>query len=363
MFDVKRMPPFLLSLVGTSLFGCAGAPAPEAVAPTPEQVLAAEAKSEASESADAAVVASGAAPAETLDLSSWKLTLPELDPGRGKAREVKEEMLNGTNGAKAYVHERWFFVDEESKAIVFKTPNHLATTKNSKNTRSELREMVRAGDTNIDTKSPGNNWVISTHPQAADYGAIGGKLSAKLAVDWVSTSGDENKFSAHSVVVGQIHGSGKTEPLKIFYRKLPGHKLGSLFWNYEIRPENQDDRTDVPNDVWGSHLLKGADAEPKDGIALGEEFSYVVDVAGTVMTLTFTKKDGTEKKAVHDLSKGHASHSIDRGYSDDWMYFKAGAYNQCNLGTEGIWGSSCDNRGEKEGDYTQVRFFALDVSH
>ena len=188
-------------------------------------------------------------------------------------------------------------------------------------------------------------------------------MSAELAVDWVSTSGDDKKFAAHAVVVGQIHGSGKTEPLKIFFRKLPGHEKGSLFWNYEVRPENQDEREDVPHDVWGSSKLTGADPEPADGIKLGEKFSYVVEVAGTMMNLTFKKSDGTEVKQSHDLGKGHPDFARDRGYADDWMYFKAGAYNQCNLGTEGVWGSACQNRGEAAGDYTQVSFYSIKVEH
>jgi len=309
-------------------------------------------------------VSDGSPPAGEFDLRSWKLTLPELDPERGKAAEIKEGELNGSEaGTFPYIHPLWFFVDGNNGAMVFKTPNHLATTKNSSNTRSELREMVRAGNTDIGTKDPKNNWVISTNPHAADYAAIGGVLSARLAVDWVSTSGDETKFAAHSVVVGQIHGSGKMEPLKIFYRKLPGHQKGSLFWNYETHPADEADRQDVSNDIWGSHKLTKVSEDPADGIALGEQFSYEVNVKGTEMELTFTKADGTVSTHRHDLSKGLASIPGDEGYSEDWMYFKAGAYNQCNIGTEGVWGAGCENRGEAAGDYAQVSFFDLKVDH
>lgn len=332
----------------------APSPAESADAPALEK----EAEQTSSQDQAPANLDPSAAPSENFKLAYWKLTLPDLDPARGKAREIKESELNGK-----YQNPDWFFTDSASGAMVFKTPNHLATTKNSKNTRSELREMVRAGNTDIGTKDPKNNWVIASHPQAATFGAVGGKLSAELTVDWVSTSGNDAKFAAHSVVVGQIHGSGKTEPLKIFYRKLPGHKLGSLFWNYEARPEDMDARFDISNDVFGSYQLTGEDAEPSDGIALGERFSYVVDISGDLMKLSFVKADGTEKSFEHDLSRGHPEHEIDRGYSDDWMYFKAGAYNQCNLGTEGVWGSACENGGPESGDYAQVSFFELSIEH
>ena len=223
--------------------------------------------------------------------------------------------------------------------------------------------MMRAGETSISNYDKKNNWVLAAHPSATEYGAVGGILEATLSVDWVSSSGNDEKFAAYSVVVGQIHGSGKTEPLKIFYRKLPGHQKGSLFWNYESRPRNMNDRRDVSTDVWGSHKLTSKDQEPEDGIALMEKFSYRVEVILNEMRLTFDRGDGVPVTHVQELSQGHADIVDDQGYGDDWMYFKAGAYNQCNLGTEDVSGAGCLNRGEEAGDYAQVRFFELSVSH
>ena len=42
----------------------------------------------------------------------------------------------------------------------------------------------------------------------------------------VSPTGDSRVASTHSVVVGQIHSADghENEPLKIFYKKFPGHK-------------------------------------------------------------------------------------------------------------------------------------------
>ncbi|MEZ9851366.1 polysaccharide lyase family 7 protein [Vibrio breoganii] len=72
----------------------------------------------------------------------------------------------------------------------------------------------------------------SSNKNAEDYAAVGGKLSAELAVNHVSLSGDHRHNDSFSVVIGQIH-ARDNEPLKIFYRKLPGHEYVSVYWNYE----------------------------------------------------------------------------------------------------------------------------------
>lgn len=74
---------------------------------------------------------------------------------------------------------------------------------------------------------------------------------------------------------------------------------------------------------------------PLEGIKLGEIFAYKVDVKGNTMHLTFTKNPGTANKIIQtfavDLAKGHyQGHEVDQDYKNDWMYYKAGAYNQCN---------------------------------
>ncbi|WP_298942711.1 polysaccharide lyase family 7 protein [uncultured Psychromonas sp.] len=303
-------------------------------------------------------------PSENFNLWSFMINIPEPDhkPERkGKVLEVNEKVLNA-----GYTHPTWFFTDPQTGAMVFRAPNKAITTPNSSNVRSELHTMLRRGDLRINEKQPKNNFVLTNHPDPNKYGAVGGQLSATLAVDWVSTSGDDKKFPAYSVVIGQIHGLGKTEPLKIFYRKLPNHDHGSLFWNYEIRPADQNQRYDIPNDVWGNHQLTKASKDPADGIELGEIISYVINVENTMMTLTFTKALGTAHEETkvfkHDLGKGLAGHPLDRGYWDDALHLKAGAYNQCNMSTENpIWGPGCSNDGIEAGDYAQVSFYRLDL--
>lgn len=92
------------------------------------------------------------------------------------------------------------------------------------------------------------------------YSAVGGTLEATLKVDHVSVNAKHpEKYPAHSVVVGQIHAKkhnelikAKTgyghgnEPLKIFYKKFPGHEYGSVFWNYERNLAKKDpNRADI----------------------------------------------------------------------------------------------------------------------
>lgn len=303
-------------------------------------------------------------PSENFNLWSFMINIPEPDhkeERKGKVLEVNEKVLNA-----GYYHKDWFFTDKSSGAMVFRAPNKAITTPNSSNVRSELHTMLRRGDLRINEKQPKNNFVLTNHPNPELYGAVGGKLSATLAVDWVSTSGNDEKFPAHSVVIGQIHGLGKTEPLKIFYRKLPNHEYGSLFWNYEVRPADQNQRYDISTNVWGDYKLTGDSEEPLNGIKLGELISYVIDVSGTTMTVTFTKALGTDQEETkvftHDLGKGLKGHPLDRGYFDDAMHLKAGAYNQCNMSTENpIWGPGCSNDGIEAGDYAQVSFYRLDL--
>ncbi|MGY5451558.1 polysaccharide lyase family 7 protein [Agarivorans sp. MS3-6] len=310
-----------------------------------------------------------AAPAENFDLSNWKITLPELTKEgsrKGKALEIDKHRLADTKTP--YIHPEWFYTNEQTGALVFVSPNEAPTTPNSKNTRSELRAMLAEH-----YGEPKNNFVVASHPEAKEYGAIGGQLKATLSVDQVSTSGNPKKNGAYAVVIGQIHGS-KNEPLKISYRKLPEHEYGSLSWNYELNPtkelQNAKDengkklRKDIRHDVFGKHNLRQGAADPKDGIKLGEVFAYEVNVKGDIMHLTFIKNPGTAEELSKtydiDLTKGnYQGHDVDLGYGQDWMYFKAGAYNQCNTKKSS---SNCEWRGMEAGDYTQASFYQLELN-
>ena len=164
--------------------------------------------------------------------------------------------------------DNFFYNEREDDVdwVVYKTPNSGITSRTSSNTRTELGEK--------------NRWT----PEE------GGKLTGTLRVQHVSTTGDARVPSSYSVVVGQIHSDEghENEPLKIFYKKYPEHKKGSVFWNYEINTAGDNSgRWDFSTAVWGTDWATvGAEPnkypnEPKDGIALGEEFSYEVNVYST----------------------------------------------------------------------------------
>ena len=154
-----------------------------------------------------------------------------------------------------YEQKDFFYAKNDGSTdwVVYRTPNSGVTSKNSSNTRTELHQI--------------EEWVPET----------GGKLTGTLKVMHVSTSGDARVAASYSVVVGQIHsGEGhENEPLKIFYKKYPGHEKGSVFWNYEINTEGENSgRWDFSSAVWGHDMSDVGSApneypsEPEDGICL-----------------------------------------------------------------------------------------------
>lgn len=78
-------------------------------------------------------------PSKVLDLSNWKLTLPI--GSSGKPTEIKQPQLA------TYTHPD-FFTTVAGPAVRFRAPQKGVTTANSKNTRTELREMKNGGKDN-----------------------------------------------------------------------------------------------------------------------------------------------------------------------------------------------------------------------
>jgi len=209
-------------------------------------------------------------------------------------------------------------------------------------------------------------------------------MEATLHVDHVAKrAGDPSKKPAYSAVVGQIHavkyddtstgfGYGN-EPLKIYYKKFPNHETGSIFWNYERNLAKSDPkRTDITYPVFGNTWENLADPGAQ-GIALGEEFSYVVNVHNNTMHLTFMNaRLGTKSYSINLANNIDAYGKVDAddnkfGYAVDSNYFKAGIYNQCSTkGGDGFWYAACPGTGDWEidkanGDYAQATFKRLVV--
>lgn len=255
-------------------------------------------------------------------MDEWKILL-----GDGTR---SEELVN-------YEKKDFFYVEKDDKAdwVVYKTPNSGITSRTSSNTRTELGQK--------------KHWIPET----------GGKLTGTLKVQHVSTSGDARVAASYSVVVGQIHSDEghENEPIKIFYKKFPGHTKGSVFWNYEINTEGDNSkRWDYSTAIWGNDMsVVGETAttypkEPENGIELGEEFSYEINVYKGIMYLTFSSEGHDTVKFTKNLLKSDFSKKSDipqqiwtlyasigrdgiereNAYAGEIQYFKQGAYNQTN---------------------------------
>ena len=268
--------------------------------------------------------------------------------------------------------------DEAGDWVVFKAPNAGDTHGTSNNTRTELAQAKK--------------WSPNTPA----------KLSATLKVMNVSATGDAQVAATHSVVVGQIHSADghENEPLKIFYKKFPGHTKGSVFWHYEINTAGDDDnsgRWDYSTAVWGHDFSVVGPTEntypeePADGIALGEEFSYVIEVKNGMMYLTFSS-DGHETKtfeknlinseytAKADIPEqtkklffpiGQDGVERKEAYASEGLFFKLGAYNQTNGKSpeiNRIWCSGAETHGGDvqaqyaDGNYAEVWFKTAEIT-
>ena len=325
-----------------------------------------------------AVKVSSQNPADKFDLSHWSITLPVDDDENGKVDVVNEVDIQ------SFHHSDYFYIDEDG-FMVFMSPNKASTTPNSTNARSELRYESRGGALSVKGSDPKNNFALAANENASDYAAVGGKLEATLKVDHVSrNAGYPDKEPAYSVVIGQIH-AGKletkvdgfgwgNEPLKISFKKRPDHEYGSVYWTYErnLALDNPD-RIDIEYLVWGKSWVDLA-APEQEGIKLGEEFSYTVNVHENTMYLTFeNERLGTKTFEINLSNNVDANGEIDpldhpNGYTGDYLYFKAGAYNQCSTkDAPSFRYPACPGTGNLEqdiidGNYAQVSFRKLSVS-
>ena len=314
-------------------------------------------------------------PAEKFERSKWNLTLPQDDNGDKKPDSVTVKQLQ------TYSHPDFFYLDENDH-LVFAAPNKAITTKNSTNTRSELREMLRGTNTRFKTHGAENNWAVEARKGSDKYGRVGGKLEATLRVDHVSVNaGRPNKAPAYSAVVGQIHavqydntrsgfGYGN-EPIKIYYKKWPEHETGSVFWTYERNLAKGDPlRKDIAYPVFG-FTWENPDDPGSGGIALGEDFSYTINVHRNTMYLTFeNERLGVVTYTKSLVSNIDANGNVDAddnrySYGGDSLYFKAGIYNQCSASdAEGFWYPACPGEGDWQtdranGNYAQATFSRL----
>ena len=268
--------------------------------------------------------------------------------------------------------------DDHGDWVVFKAPNGGDTHGTSNNTRTELGQTKK--------------W----YPKTAND-----KLTATLKVMNVSATGDARVAASHSVVVGQIHSADghENEPLKIFYKKFPSHTKGSVFWHYEINTAGDDNsgRWDYSTAVWGDDFSVLGDSpstypeEPKDGIALGEVFSYEIEVKDGIMNLKFMSEGHPTKTFTKNLIASEYTTTADmpeqtqklfvpigqdgverkNAYAGEGCFFKLGSYNQTNGKSPEIninWCSGAETHGGdvkkqyEDGNYAEVWFKTGSIS-
>lgn len=138
------------------------------------------------------------------------------------------------------------------------------------------------------------------------------------------------------VIIGQIHATND-EPARLYYRKLPGNSKGSIYLAHEINGGN-----DLKFDLIGSNSSSASN--PADGIELGEVFSYSIKVAGNDLIVSIYRDGKPDVTQTVDMSNSGYHNS-----SGEYMYFKAGVYNQNNTGDAN--------------DYVQATFYKIVNKH
>jgi len=273
-------------------------------------------------------------PGSNFELLSWKLNTPGDEDGNGLSDTASEiDLDNGFS-------DQYFYTGSDGGMVFKSTIAGATTSANSTYTRSELREMLRRGNTGVSTRGVNrNNWILDYQPDpGVPVGGRGGTLRGTLAVNQVTTTGDRSQVGR--VIVGQIHAESD-EPIRLYYRKYPENELGFVYFAHEIR--NSDDLYFPLLDH-----TRSDDESPAIGIALGEIFSYEIKQKGARIDVVLRRGDQSGPIIGHNYVD---MQELDSGYDvpEEWMYFKAGAYSQNKTGD-----------GE---DFDQVTFYALENAH
>ncbi|MDA9887480.1 polysaccharide lyase family 7 protein [Flavobacteriaceae bacterium] len=252
-----------------------------------------------------------------IDLSHWKVTLPMADEN-GKPIEISPpEILDFVTNEFA---RPYMYLDSIEKAIVFHAMPTNSKTRNTKYTRSELREQMVPGSNSV-------NWTF----------AQGGYMRGVISVPEITT--DENG-KPHRVIIMQIHGRLTNEQ-----RDLIGEDdnnappILKIYWDKgRIRI-----KTKVVKDLSASYeeLLHESAWGNDKGVTIP------VDVGHNKFTLEVIVSDGVMEIIFNELY----SIVYDSIHIKKWgifeNYFKAGNYFQSR----------------DKGSFSKVRFYELEVSH
>ncbi|MEP1490308.1 MAG: polysaccharide lyase family 7 protein [Algibacter sp.] len=322
---MKQLNLFISLLIFAFLFNCSSS---DTV--IEEDVVEEEVEEEVIE--EEVVDPSNVAPSENFDLSTWNLNIP-VNEGDGTSTDISVSQLN--NG---YENANYFYTADDG-GMVFKCPiAGFKTSTGTSYTRTEFREMLRGTNTSIKTQGVNkNNWVFGSAPTTDKNAAASfdGEMTATVAVNYVTTTGDSNQVGR--VIVGQIH-ANDDEPVRIYYRKLKNNSLGSIYFAHEPTDGNGSEQW---YEMIGSRSSSASN--PSDGLALNEKFTYTIKVVSNQLAVTISREGKDD--VVKTVSMVNSGFDIGGQY----MYFKAGVYNQNNSGDDD--------------DYVQATFYALEKSH
>ena len=252
-----------------------------------------------------------------IDLSHWKVTLPVANE-KGKPYEISPpEIVDFANNeiAKPYM-----YIDSLKGAIVFHAMPTESKTKNTKYTRSELREQMVPGDNNV-------NWTFED----------GAYMKGKIAMEQ-STKDSNGKY--HRTIIMQIHGRLTNEQ-----RDLIGEDdnnappMLKIYWDNgkiriktkELKNLNATDEEMLHEDAWGND--EGFNFEQKVGF---RKFTLEVKISKGKMVVVLNKNEFKVYESIHMRKWGIFEN-----------YFKAGNYFQTR----------------DKGAFSKVKFYELEVRH
>ena len=252
-----------------------------------------------------------------IDLSHWKVTLP-VNNDQGKPYEIEPPEI--LNFAKNEIAKPYMYIDSTRGAIVFHAMPTDSKTKNTKYTRSELREQLVPGDNNV-------NWTFKD----------GANIKGKLAMD-ATTKDSDGKY--HRTIFMQIHGRLTNEQ-----RDLIGEDdnnappILKIYWDKgKIRVKtkvlkniNATDEEILHEDAWGDD--DGFNFEQKVDF---RKFILEVKVSEGKMVVVLNNNEYKVYENIHIKRWGIFEN-----------YFKAGNYFQSR----------------DEGSFSKVRYYELEVSH
>ena len=249
---------------------------------------------------------------QNIDLSHWKITIPEGKPSSVGPPEIENFETNA-------ILKPFFYRDSENKALVFYT-YPAASTRNSEYSRTELREQMIPGSNN-------DNWRFSE----------GGVMRGTLNVEDVTQN---SVGDYHRVIVMQIHGRLTNEQ-----RDLIGEDdnnappILKVYWDEgKIRVKTKVLKNPKLNDIEILHEHSWGDDK-------GKNFKEIVGYD------KFTLQVKVDKGRL-EVSLNDSETFVYKGASiDRWdifeNYFKAGNYFQSR----------------DEGSHATVKYYELSISH